>query len=179
MPDETRSILTESVDKVDDWKPLTEEQIAEILTMLGSEETKAAYIAGGRMYQLVDQGQLDISEPDFAGPYAWPMAHDVRPAEQALGVRKCKDCHTTDSSFFFGKVELDTPVQSATGTEFVEMVELQGIERLYMRVFNFSFVFRPFLKIVAFLACGLIGIVILAYILRAVAAISNACAERN
>ena len=36
------------------------------------------------------------------------MAHDVRPAEQSLGVRNCKDCHATDSPLFFGKTEVDS-----------------------------------------------------------------------
>ena len=59
------------------------------------------------------------------------------------------------------------------------MVELQGIDRLYMWVFNFSFIFRPFLKIVAFAACGLIGLVLLTYVLKAVAAFSGACAKED
>lgn len=179
IPDEAKGILKESVDKVDDWKPLTEEQIAEVLTMLGSEETKAVYIAGGKMYQFAGQGQLDISKPEFAEPYAWPMAHDVRPAEQALGVRKCNDCHTTDSSFFFGKVELDTPVQSASGMEFVEMIELQGIDQMYMWTFNALFVFRPMMKIIAFASCGVIGMVLLAYLLKAIVVIAQSCTREE
>lgn len=173
----TGSLLTAKVEKVDDWRPLTEEQIADALGKLGSEEKQAVYIAGGKLYQLNDQGGIDAEDHDSAQPYAWPMAHDVRPAEQGLGVRLCKDCHTTDSAFFFGKVEVDTPVKTEAGAEFVEMIQLQGIDRLYMWLFNASFVFRPMLKIVAFLSCGLIGVVILAYFLRAVSAISNACAE--
>ena len=173
------SVLNADVEAQDDWRPLTEEQIVQTLGVLGSEQGEAVYIAGGTLYRLTSDGKLDNVKDDAARPYAWPMAHDVRPTEQSLGVRKCKDCHTTDSPFFFGKVEVDTPVKANGGPELIEMIRLQGIDRLYMWAFNASFVFRPILKIVAFAACGLIALVIVAYFLRAVAVISNACAERS
>ena len=74
---------------------------------------------------------------------------------------------------------MDSPVKTDGGPEFVEMIKLQGIDRLYMKAFNFSFVFRPFLKIVAFAACGLIGLVLLAYVLKAVAVVSDTCAKEE
>jgi len=174
-----KKILETECEKVDDWRPLTAEQITGTLKALSSEESKAVYIAGGNLYSLNEADELDVKSSDLAKPYAWPMAHDVRPAQQALGVRLCKDCHTTDSAFFFGKVETDTPVVSEDGPQFVEMVKLQGIDRLYMWAFNASFVFRPMLKIVAFAACGLIAIVLLAYLVRAIRIISTACAEED
>jgi hypothetical protein len=177
--DEARNFLAASGDRVDDWKPLTGEQIVDVLKVLKSEDGDAAYIAGGKMYQLAGEDEIEVIEHVAAQPYAWPMAHDVRPAEQALGVNKCKDCHTVDSAFFFGKLEIDTPVQAEGGAEFVEMIQLQGIDRLYMRLFNFSFVFRPILKITVFVSCGLIGLVLLAYVVRAIIAISKACAEEE
>ncbi|MCI0499479.1 MAG: hypothetical protein L0Y36_07340 [Planctomycetales bacterium] len=172
-----KPILDADVERVDDWRPLTQEQIAQTLKALGSEQKTAVYIAGGRMYRLTEDGRLDSDEHVAARPYAWPMAHDVRSAQQALGVRQCKDCHTTDSAFFFGKVPIDTPVRTGGEPEFVEMTKLQGIDRLFMWAFNFSFVFRPMLKIVAFAACGLIGLVVLVWLLRAVAAMTQACSE--
>jgi hypothetical protein len=174
LPDEARNVLAASGDRGDDWKPLTGEQIVDVLKVLKSEDGEAAYIAGGKMYQLAGADEIEVIEHAAAQPYAWPIAHDVRPAEQALGVKKCKDCHTTESSFFFGKTELDTPVEAEGGAEFVEMIKLQGIDRLFMWCFNFSFVFRPMMKIVAFLSCGLIALVLLAYTVRVVVAISKA-----
>lgn len=174
-----KSILSAEVERVDDWRPLTEQQIQEALTALKKDEASPVYIAGGKRYQLDAEGQLTSAANDAARPYAWPMAHDVRPAEQSLGVRNCGDCHTTDSAFFFGQVEVDTPVKTANGPEFTEMIKLQGIDRFYMWAFNFSFVFRPMLKVVAFASCALIGMVVLAYVLKAIAAVSNACAEEG
>ncbi len=173
-----RTIFDAEVERQDDWRPLTEDQIIEVLTLLKAQrqgEETPVYIAGGKLYQLTDAGKLQANDHSAAGAYAWPMAHDVRPAEQSLGVRTCADCHTTDSPFFFADVELDTPIQG--DKQFVKMVELQGIDRLYMWMFNASFVFRPMLKIVAFISCGLIGLALLIYGLKALVVISRACAQ--
>jgi hypothetical protein len=48
-----------------------------------------------------------------------------------------------------------------------------------MWIFNFTFVFRPFLKVIALASCALIGVIVLAYVLKAAAVISNACAEEK
>jgi len=178
------SILDKDVKRRDDWKPLTTEQVADVLKLLADEDSKDAvpvYIAGGNLYRMDAKDKLEIIEHDSAKPYAWPMAHDVRPATQALGlpVRSCRDCHKTNSAFFFGKVQIDTPIKSESGPEYVEMIKLQGVDRLYIWAFNFSFVFRPFLKIVAVVFCCLIGLVILAYAVRAVTAISNTLVKRE
>lgn len=182
QPETVRSvagrILMADVELEDDWRPLTEEQVGQVLTLLKAAESSAGqpvYIAGGKLYRLDADGAVLSDEHPAAGAYAWPMAHDVRPASQATGVRGCADCHTTDSPFFFAGVELDTPIQG--DKQFVQMVELQGISHFYMWAFNASFVFRPILKVVAFAACGLIALVLLVYGLRALVVISQACVQ--
>lgn len=177
--EKAKDILDAEVEKQDDWRPLTEAQIQEVLLTLGTDDTQPVYIAGGKLYQLDGEGIISSANHPAAAPYAWPMAHDVRPAEQSLGIRNCRDCHTTDAAFFFGRVQVDTPVPPANGPEYMTMVELQGVDRFYMWAFNFSFVFRPILKFVAFVACGLIALVGLAYLLKAVTVISDACAEEG
>lgn len=174
-----REILEQDVPKDDDWRPLTQEQIRDVLRTLKDGDTVPVYIAGGKLYKLDSEDKITAAVHDAAQPYTWPLAHDVRPAEQSLGIRNCQDCHATDSAFFFGKVEIDSPVRTTSGPDYMEMVQLQGIDRFYMWIFNFTFVFRPFLKVIAFASCGLIGVMVLAYILRAAAVISNGCDEEN
>lgn len=172
------SVLSANAEKVNDWLPLTEEQIVAVLQKLASEDAEqhAVYICGGRLYFYdLENGKLVSEVHPAAEPYAWAMAHDVRPAGQSLGVKRCEDCHTTDSPFFFGKVPVDGPI--AGQDRFVEMVELQGIHRFTAWAFNFSFVFRPWLKAIALAACGLIGLVLLAYALKAVGVISKKAME--
>lgn len=170
-------ILSVEAERQDDWRPLSDQQVRQTLARLKERQPDATpvYIAGGLLYQLEGEKGLTSAPHPAAGAYSWPMAHDVRAAAQSLGVRGCADCHTTDSPFFFGGVPTDTPLQG--DKRFVQMVELQGIDRLYMWAFNASFVFRPMLKIIAFLGSGLIGLVLLVYALKALVAISRACVQ--
>jgi hypothetical protein len=126
------------------------------------------------MYRQSENGLKSCLHP-AAEPYAWAMAHDVRVGEQSLGARSCDDCHTTNSPFFFGTVMADSPVSGQS--RFVEMVQLQGIRRLYIWFFNFSFLFRPWMKAISLAACGLAALVVLTYVLKAVAVLSRRALE--
>ena len=80
----------------------------------------------------------------------------------------------TNSPVFFGKVEVDSPLNADENLKIVEMIQLQGIDRFYMSAFNASFVFRPFLKIIAFASCAVIALVLLIVGVRAAVAIPDA-----
>ncbi|MHC4325830.1 MAG: hypothetical protein ACYSUX_16290, partial [Planctomycetota bacterium] len=109
--------------------------------------------------------------------YLWPIAHNVRPAAQALGVRYCTDCHATDAPFFFGDVTVDTPVASARDSK--KMIEFQNIDPLYTRAFASSFVFRPWMKMVLLDSCMLIALVLLLYALKALGCVIKTLAGEN
>jgi hypothetical protein len=161
-----------------DWPSLKEEDIARILSLLASkvpEGAKPIYITGGRIYSLVGEGQLSSTEHEMAAPCMWPIAHDVRPAAQSLGMRDCGDCHSTDSPFFFGLVAVDSPLKS-TAASGVEMIKFEDLPKFYTKAFAISFVFRPWLKAVAIAASVLIGGVLLLYALRALAFVTKAVA---
>ena len=163
-----------------DWPALTAEHITKALTSLLSNESmegEPVYICGGRLYRLDESGKLGEPEEHAAAqPYLWPIAHNVRPAAQSLGVRRCEDCHSTDGPFFFGDVAVDTPVVSERDSV-KKMVEFEGIGAFYAWAFAFSFVFRPWLKVVALVSAGLIGIVLLLYGLKALACVVKTLAE--
>jgi hypothetical protein len=134
----TSKVITKTaLPKVWDWPSLKEEDIAKILTLLASQVSagaKPVYIAGGKLYSLDEAGRLASSEHKMAAPYLWPIAHDVRPAAQSLGVRRCEDCHSTDSPFFFGKVWVDSPVQGKGGA-FIKMMDMyEAGGPVYVRV---------------------------------------------
>lgn len=120
------------------WLSLTTEHIAEALKKLSSEksvEGKPVYIAGGTLYYLDDAGKFCQQENHpAANPCLWPIAHDVRPAAQSLGVRRCEDCHSPAAPFFFGKVWVDSPVQGKGGV-FKEMMDMYKVGGpVYVRV---------------------------------------------
>ena len=163
-----------------DWPSLTKEHIAEALASLQKTvEGKAVYISGGKLYSLDDSGKLREQEGHPAAqPYLWPIAHDVRPAAQSLGIRSCGDCHSTDAPFFFGEVAIESSVV-AERDSVKKMVEFQDIDAFYAWAFAFSFVFRPWLKVVALGSCAVLAVVLLLYALRALACIVKVLAEEG
>jgi hypothetical protein len=168
-PAATKVIAKDALSKVGDWPSLTEENIAKILSSLGEKVpagAKPVYITGGKLYSLDNSGKLVSSEHKMAAPYMWPIAHDIRPAAQSLGVRRCEDCHATDSPFLFGLVSIDSPLKSVAATS-AEMVKFENLPRSYTKAFAFSFVFRPWLKVVAILSSLVIAGVLLLYALKA------------
>jgi len=164
-----------------DWPDLTEDHIAKGLTALasdGSAEGKVVYVAGGRLYNLDDSGQLsEQKDHPAAKPCLWPIGHDVRPAAQSLGIRYCTDCHGTNAPFFFGDVTVDTPVAAARGTK--KMVEFQDISPSYAWAFAFSFVFRPWMKVVVIASCAVMAFVLLLYGLKALGCVVKTLAGEN
>jgi hypothetical protein len=119
--------------------PWSDDDIAARLKALaGSVKGKAVYISGGNLYGLSDSGEL-VTEVDHsaAKPYMWPIAHDVRPAAQSLGVRGCEDCHSPDAPFFYGKVTVDSPVKSEE-KGFMSMIKMHGAHGpKYVRINRF------------------------------------------
>ncbi len=159
-----------------DWAAFTEEEIAGVLQTLKAASVPAnippgdpAYVTGGVIFTLDGSGALQKKEDAKAGPFVWPMAHDVRPAAQALGARSCADCHDTSAAFFFGKVNTDSPVAAIAGIV-KHMVSLQKTDPTYARLFALSFVFRPMLKIVCLICAGVITLVLLTFGVKAIGA---------
>ncbi|HUT28972.1 MAG TPA: cytochrome c3 family protein [Sedimentisphaerales bacterium] len=162
-----------------DWLDLSKEQIAKVLSLMSQEssEGRPVYVAGGKLYRLDDSDQLWAGAHPAAAPSMWPIAHNVRPAVQSLGVRSCQDCHATDAPFFFGDVEIDSPLAAGRGS--AKMIDFQDLKPFYVKAFAFSFVFRPWLKLVILASCaGLAGVLVL-YALRALACVVKVLSEGN
>jgi hypothetical protein len=152
------------------WPELKDEHIIQALKSLKSTvEGEPVYISGGKLYQLDGSGKLSAEDNVAASPYLWPIAHNVRPAAQALGIRYCTDCHAADAPFFFGDVAVDSPAVTGRGTK--KMVEFQSVDPSYAQAFAFSFVFRPMMKMVCLACCAIIGVVLLLYGLKALACV--------
>jgi len=148
-----------------DWPTLSKEQITKILTALSSglsDEDIPVYISGGKIFQINDSERLSEKEHPAAQPYSWPLAHDVRPADQSLGVRGCKDCHATNASFYFGEIGVDSPFISERRMV-KTMTEFQELDAFYVKAFAMSFVFRPWLKVIIIASCLILSAVFTLY----------------
>ena len=153
-------------------KPLTEAQIQPVLEALAADKSKgeAVFIAAGKIYRL-DGGKLKSEEHEAAKPYAWALAHDVRPANQAVGARGCADCHSSDAPIYFGSVIARGPVEAKDGMS-KAMWELRGDNKRLASTFAFTFVFRPMLKYVSFGSALIVFGVLLNYGLLGLGAIT-------
>lgn len=151
---------------------LTEAQVELVLKALERkrQETKSndigqfVYISGGNLFRLRDKQTLEVKNDKAADPVAWPFAHQVRPANQALGTNGCTDCHRADSSFFFGRVTGSGPLK--TNRVLVRSASsFMGLTRSYHFLFGLSFTVRPVLKWILFIAAVVVGMMLLLVLL--------------
>lgn len=127
--------------------PLNDTQIADALAALakaadGADAT-VVYIREEQIHQLDASGKLFSSTQAAAKPYRWALAHDVRPASQALGARGCTDCHADDAAMFFGSTSprpASLPTASQPGPL---MHELVGYDTRLARIWSLGLAGKP------------------------------------
>jgi hypothetical protein len=142
---------------------LTEEQVGLVLEALAktSGDAEAVYISGGRMFRRAKNGTLVADGNIAAAPVVWPLAHNVRPAQQSLGWKGCTDCHSGGSDFFFAKIKGTGPLLTKE-TEKLSAASAMGLGGLFQRVFGLSFIVRPVFKIVLGICAFVAGALLVA-----------------
>jgi hypothetical protein len=151
-----------------DWPTLADSQVTAVLDSLNEiipDKAKVVYVSSGRIYRLDDKKRLKSSWSEAARPYAWPIAHDVRPAAQALGVNGCSDCHSASSDFFFGKLPLDSPLQKLHG-DYLRLNNLENINPAYAWLFSMTFMVRPWFKLIVLICSLVITLIVTLYLFR-------------
>ncbi len=143
------------------------EKLAAALADLAKKHPDATpvYVASGKVYRLAADGK-SVEEFDHpaAEPYAWPLAHDVRPAAQALGAGGCTDCHSDSSPLFYATLTALGPLPDRQPKK-ATFYELQGFDAQLLSVWNLSFRGRSAFKWFGFVATGLTGLVLLVALL--------------
>lgn len=122
------------------------------------------FVTGMKMYQLKD-GKLQSSFHASAQAYYWPIAHDVRGAQQALGAQGCTECHSGGAPVFNASVDSASLVAGVSdkGVMHRGMVESFGA----LDAFAVTYPLRPLLVIIGYAAAALLALVILKGSLRA------------
>ena len=142
----------------------TREKIAAVLAILAAGEGRGGepvFVSGGRLYRR-DGGTVTGAEHPAAAEYAWPLAHDVRPASRALGAGGCTDCHAADAPFHFGRVRAVTP--GALEDPVVKVMhEFQGLDPMYLRTLGASLQGRTVFDWIGIAASAVLALVLLLY----------------
>ncbi|HOW85534.1 MAG TPA: hypothetical protein P5119_00050 [Candidatus Aminicenantes bacterium] len=136
---------------------LTEEQVALVLAALtkAGATGECVYISGGRLFRL-EKGRLAARKDRAAEPLTWPLAHNVRPAQQSLGWKACTDCHSGASDFFFDTIKGTGPLLTKSVAR-LSTSSFMGRGGLFQRIFGLTFLVRPVLKIVLAVCAFLVG----------------------
>ena len=124
------------------------------------------------MYRRGEGQTLQVSDlPVELARYAWPLAHDVRPAQQSLGARGCIECHTNGAPIFDSTTDSAAVLTTASSAR--PMHALRGDAMGALRTFAATYPLRPVLIVIASLSAGVLGLVLLTYATRAVSAPSR------
>lgn len=124
----------------------------------------AFFASGGTAF--IRSGDETVIEAESAAlakvtePYAWPLAHNVRPAQQSLGVHGCTECHSDDSNFFQTKI---TPVGVLPDqvAESISAIELQQPDAVKLSTWNQMFAGRSRFKVAGLAALGVTCLLVL------------------
>ncbi len=152
------------------WPIITTELLTatlDTLAIVKSTETVPVFVNSGKIYQLDADGKITSKKHDAAKPYSWAIGHNVRPAAQSLGANGCSDCHSLTSPFHFGKIDIQTPLDFVN-TKTASMSKFNKLGSVFPGLFSLTFLFRPWLKILMFLSCLIITIVLLIYLFKGV-----------
>lgn len=153
--------------------PLTDEEISAFLAALGNAGGAALYIRDGRIYSLAD-GKLNSAPSAAHSAYRWPLAHDVRPAAQALGARGCTDCHAGDAPIYFGSTSSAAGPPTPPGAQV--MYELHESDPALARAWAIPMAYRGAFAALAWTSIGALAVLLLGYAGAAIRGVSRACA---
>jgi hypothetical protein len=140
----------------------TEAQVAAVLARLQAGDKKASfgYIGAGKLFRLAADGKtLDAIDDPLAKPYAWPLAHSVRPAAQALGAKGCMDCHAAFSPFFAATMTGQGAIKTERAAK-LTMAGLEGVDAHYEGLIGLSLVARSAFEIFGWTACGALALIL-------------------
>jgi hypothetical protein len=147
------------------WDEILPAALTMLKTLVTEEGAKPVYVSGGKIHLLDDEGNVTTAENAAAEPYAWPLGHDVRPAQQSLGINGCYECHSEGAPIFEATVtSIDPVLNDAPVTQ--PMYELAGYDKTKLDAWNQSFQGRTMFKYFGFAAMGLVALIVLAFAVR-------------
>ncbi len=161
--------------------PTVAQAIAANAAAGGGEKTTGGgtfvYVSGGYMFSLAGDGKLKAAKSDAAAPVTWPLAHNVRPAQQSLGRKSCGDCHSINAAFFFASAKGTGPLLTKT-VAMKSATSFMGVGGFFHRVFGLTFVVRPLSKIVMGLVILVTGALLVVFFVVVVGKLAGLIEKR-
>ncbi|MBL7139953.1 MAG: hypothetical protein ISS74_03505 [Planctomycetes bacterium] len=154
-------------------------KVKAVLAALAAKEkgTAFGYVCAGRLHRLDESGNLAAAEHPRAEPVSWPIGHNVRPAEYALGATACTECHGFSAPMAVGEVEVASPAHLGDpATE--PMYAFQGRDPMQLKAWAMSYLFRPMFKVVGFATAAVIAAFLLAYLVRGMVGVARWAARK-
>ncbi len=154
------------------------------------------HIAGGKMFRLEfgaeSQSQnfrglpppivLTSTVHPAAALVTWPIAHDVRPAAQAIGAKSCTECHAADSPFYNSMTanaawpQAQGPVPTVAAQA---MFELRGEDPFEIKTWDMAFRTRSWFKLIAISSAAIVAVILLVSACRGVGQLLTIIAGRR
>jgi hypothetical protein len=180
--DDKVSVLGEERAKVskDEWTEEEQAKLAELERTKGMEEYREkliagleglksivtdesavpVFVSGGKVRRLADDGNVEEFEHEDAKPYAWKLAHNVRPARLSSGIKGCYECHSLGSPIFDGRVTALGPAPDDNPTTHA-MYELAGLDKQKLDAWSLSFLGRTSFKYFGFASMSVVALILL------------------
>jgi hypothetical protein len=117
------------------------------------------FVTGMKIYKRGSGGKLDTLVTYAAAPYYWPLAHDVRGAQQALGARGCAECHSSSAPIFHAKVDTASILTGASATPTMAQFRMESTSAL--GTFAATYPLRWLVILIGYASAGILLLVIL------------------
>ena len=159
------------------WPEKLATALVALKEVVPEEGAEPVYVSGGKAYRLAQDGSAEQFDHDVAKPYAWKLAHDVRPARSSSGATGCHACHAAGSPLFDGTVTAigpapdDSPITQT-------MCEVAGYDRTKIDAWNASFQGRTAFKWLGFVSAGVVGVILLTYLVSGVSSLFGTIRRR-
>ncbi len=170
----------DSLTNFGNWPAVSDSLIISVLDSVKSFKIvkgSPVFVTGGKIFENRNNQLISYSDTSQLN-YSWKLSHTVRPASQALGINGCNDCHSVNSAFFNGYINVESSLISQTGLT-ISKNDFQENSQLYQSVFSFTFFFRPWLKFIIILSALIILIVLVGYIFYGIKSIPKVLNPNN
>ncbi|MEA2735658.1 MAG: hypothetical protein QOE14_2109 [Humisphaera sp.] len=117
------------------------------------------FVTGMKVYKRGASGKIESFFNLAAAPYAWPLGHDVRGAQQSLGARGCVECHASGAPIFNAKVDIASVVTGAGMTRTMAEARMESTSAL--SAFAATYPLRWLLVLIGYASAAILLLVIL------------------